>query len=175
MEDETQADETINSSVDENNEEETQEEESQEQSQDDDSDLEALKAELEKERKARQQLTARAKKAEADLLASKKSQSKTSASASPDVDERILKANGMSDELLKELKVISKVRGVPLIDAQSDPVFKAIKDNYEKDQASNEASLGASKGSGPSKPKKTPNTPGISRDEHKEMFKKMVG
>jgi hypothetical protein len=165
MEDKTQVDETINSSSDENTEENTGEN---------------LAEELERERQARQQLTARAKKAEEEArslrekyeaLNKEKEDPKPTQTASPDVEELILKSQGMSSDLLKELKVIAQVRGVSLIDAQSDPIFATLKENYEKEKKSSEASLGASKGSGQVKPKKDFNTPGLSRDEHREMFK----
>jgi uncharacterized protein YllA (UPF0747 family) len=139
-------------------------------------DVEALKAELEKERTARQQLTARAKKAEDQLKALKpkvETEAKEVKQDYPDVDERILKANGMSDELLKELKVIAQARGVSLIDAQNDSLFKLVKQNFEQEIKAKEASLGSSRGSGNATVKKTPSSPGLTRDEHKAFFKKM--
>jgi len=165
MEDETQVDETISSSSDENTEENTGDEN--------------LAEELERERQARQQLTARAKKAEEEARSlrekyealNKEKETQPTQTASPDVEELILKSQGMSSDLLKELKVIAQVRGVSLIDAQSDPIFATLKENYEKEKKSSEASLGASKGSGQVKPKKDFSTPGLSRDEHREMFK----
>lgn len=86
-----------------------------------------------------------------------------------DVDERILQSQGMDPELLKELKVIAKMRGVPLLDAQKDPLFVASKDIFDKNKKQKEASLGASRGSGSTKPKTTLATPGISREEHKRL------
>lgn len=170
QEDTLEVDETTSSSGDENTEENT-------------GDHSDLAEQLELERKAKQQLTARAKKAEADLKELKTQLDKQSSDnsegkqsiATPDVDERVLKANGMADELLKELKVVAQVRGVGLIEAQSDPVFASIRENYEKEVKAKEASLGTSKGSGQPKPKKDFNTPGLSKDEHKELFKQRLG
>ena len=178
MEKENEVDETTNSSVEDNNEEEISSDENTENvGQESD-----LSEELERERQARQQLTARAKKAEAEaksLREKYESQKKDEEEAksktqetSPDIDERILKAQGMPDELLKELKVIAQVRGVDLMDAQKDSVFQVIKTDYERKQKSEEASLGASKGSGQAKPKKDFTTPGLTAEEHKELWKK---
>lgn len=88
-----------------------------------------------------------------------------------DVDERILLSQGMSKDLLKELKDVARLRGVSLIEAQSDKLFIGIKDEYEKDQRRKAASLPASRGSGSSKPKKSLTTPGLSRDEHKALMR----
>lgn len=134
---------------------------------------------LEFERKAKQQLTARAKKVEAKYKEleekykklTENSDNNEASHASPDVDERVLKANGMPDDLLKELKAVAQVRGVGLIEAQADPVFKGIKENYEKETKAKQASLGASRGSNQSKPKKSFQTPGLTREEHKELYK----
>ncbi len=173
MEKEEWVDEATNSSEEEESQEDsTQEEQGQEPD---------LSQELERERQARQQLTARAKRAEEEAKAlrekyeslnEKKAETEAKAQpASPDVDERVLKAQGMPDDLLKELKAISQVRGVPLIDAQSDPLFAAVKAEYERNQKASEASLGASKGSGQPKPKVDFTTPGLSREDHRKLFK----
>lgn len=98
----------------------------------------------------------------------------TKAAPSVDVDERILKSQGMPDDLLKELKGIAKIRGVSLIDAQADFLFVAAKEKYEKDKKIRDAQVGASRGSGTSKPKADLSTPGLSRDAHRELFNKRV-
>ena len=87
------------------------------------------------------------------------------------VDERILKSQGMNDELLEELKVIAEIRGLGLIEAQTDHLFVATKEKYERDQQARRASLGSSRGSGQPAPKKGLDTPNLSRDEHKELMK----
>lgn len=110
----------------------------------------------------------RAKKAEAELKALKGVPK--SAPASPvNVEEVVLQAQGMSEELLGELKAVAKVRGISLIKAQNDPIFVALKDNFEKDIKQKTASLGASRGSGSVKPKVTLSTPGLSREEHRRL------
>ena len=77
----------------------------------------------------------------------------------------------MSDELLGELKAVAQARGIKsLIKAQTDPIFVAVKEKFEKDQKAKDASLPASRGSGSAKVKKDFNTPGLTREEHKELF-----
>ena len=88
-----------------------------------------------------------------------------------DVDERILKANGMPDELLSELRVIAALRGVSVIDAQNDHLFVATKEKFDKDSKSKAASMGASRGSGQIKVQKTFTSPGLTREEHMAMIK----
>ena len=132
--------------------------------------LSKLEAEIEKQREIAENQRIRAEKAEAKAKAPKAPSKEENRNDYPDVDERILKANGMPDELLKELKAIAKAREVSLIDAQDDSLFKLVKQNYEQETKTREASLGSSKGSGSATAKKTANTPGLSRDEHKAMF-----
>jgi len=114
----------------------------------------------------------RAKKAEAELKALRGNPiAKKSASASPqNVEEVVLQAQGMTDELLTELKAVASVRGTSLIKAQADPLFVAIKEKLEKDKKHQEASLGSSRGSGSVKARKDFKTPGLTRDEHRKMF-----
>jgi hypothetical protein len=102
-----------------------------------------------------------------------KPQTKTSPTV--DVDERILKANGMSDELLTQLRKIASLNGTSLIDAQNDPIFVAVKEKAEKVKKQKEASLPASRGSGGVSSKKDLNTPGLSREEHQALVKERMG
>jgi hypothetical protein len=120
----------------------------------------------------------RAKKAEADLKALKGNipQAKKPAqqTSSPvDVDERILVSQGMSQELLKELKVISKVRGVGLIEAQADPIFVAVKEKFDAEQKQKKASVPASRGSGSPTVRKDFKTPGLTAAEHRKMVESL--
>lgn len=111
----------------------------------------------------------RAKKAEAQLKASKGSVVDSTASPQLNVEEIVLLANGMSEELLTELRAVAQVRKIGLIKAQNDPIFVAVKEKFEKDQKQKDASLPASRGSGPVKAQKTFTTAGLSREEHKKM------
>ncbi len=95
-------------------------------------------------------------------------------SASPqpsNVEEVVLLANGMSEELVGELKAVAKARGInSLIKAQNDPIFVAVKEKFEKDKKQKDASLGASRGSGATRVQKNFTTPGLSREEHMKMI-----
>lgn len=95
-------------------------------------------------------------------------------SASPlDPVEAALLVNGMSEELLGELKKVAQVRGTSLLKAQSDPIFVAVKANLEKEKKTQDASLGASRSSGAVKPKKDLSSPGLTREEHMAMIKNL--
>ncbi len=115
----------------------------------------------------------RAKKAEAEvkMLKGNKTTVKPSTdSPQPNVEETVLLANGMPEELVKELKVVAKARGITsLLKAQKDPIFVAIKEKFEKDTKTREASVGGSNRAGAKKAQKNFTTPGLSRDEHRAM------
>lgn len=117
------------------------------------------------------QALARAHKAEAELKKFKAQPKQTINSNPEEIEATVLRAQGMSDDLLKELKVIAQVRGKSLIETQSDPLFAAIKEQKQKDEASKKASLPASKGSIQVRKEKTFSTPGLSDKEFKEMWK----
>ena len=139
--------------------------------------LDEANAKLEKEAEARRQLTARAKTAEAKAV---KPIEKPQTQINNGIDlatmeKTILKSQGMSDELLNELVALSKVRGKSLLDTQSDPIFIALKESKEKEEKSAKANLGASKGSGSVKKGKDFNTPNLTEEEHKEMWKNSQG
>ncbi len=148
-------------------------------------DVEAIKANAEKMETFARQTLARAKKAEIAAKAQGlelnsdgewvKKPKETPAPVTPSqasVEETILLANGMPENLLEELKAIAAVRKTSLIKAQTDPLFVAAKDIFEKEKKQKEASLPASRGSGQTKVKKDFNSPGLSRDEHREMIRK---
>jgi len=115
----------------------------------------------------------RAKKAEAELKASKATPAQAKGSPQLDPVEAALLVNGMPEELLGELKAVAKVRGVSLLKAQSDPIYVAVKDKFEKDQKQKDASLPASRGSGATKVQKDFNTPNLTAEEHRAMFKSL--
>lgn len=115
-------------------------------------------------------LYARLKAVEAELKLAKQDKPATSPL---NVEETVLLANGMPEELLKELKALSAVRKSSLIKAQTDPIFVAIKEKFEKEQRQKEASVGASRGSGAVKPKKDFKTSGLTREEHMRMVKSL--
>lgn len=135
------------------------------------SEPEEVEVDVEQLQKTNKKLFERAKNAEADLKAFK---AKKPADANPQVsvEETVLLATGMPEELLKDLKAVATVRGVSLIKAQTDPLFVAVKDEFEKGQRQKDASLPASRNSGTVKPKKSFDTVGLSREEHREMVMK---
>lgn len=96
-------------------------------------------------------------------------------SSQPSVEEAVLLANGMPEELLAQLKKVAQVQGLSLIKAQADPIFVAVKDKFEKDQKQKAANLPASRGSGQAKPKLTLTTPGLSRDQHRKLAMEKMG
>ena len=133
-------------------------------------------AQLEKEAEARRQLTARAKTAEAKAVKPiEKPQQINNGIDLATMEKTILKSQGMSDDLLNELVALSKVRGKSLLDTQSDPIFIALKDAKDAEAKKAKANLGASKGSGTVKTTKGFDTPGLSVEEHKEMWKQSQG
>lgn len=93
----------------------------------------------------------------------------TPATPQPNVEEVVLQANGMPDELLTQLKKVAAINGTNLIKAQNDPIFVAVKEKFEKEQKQKDASLPASRGSGTVKAQKSLATPGLSRDEHRKL------
>lgn len=91
--------------------------------------------------------------------------------SSVDIEETVLKAQGMDDELLSKLKKIAALNETSLLDAQKDELFVAAKTQYEKDKASKGAAMPPSRGSGSPKPKVTLTTPGLTREQHKALLR----
>lgn len=122
------------------------------------------------------ELHGRAKKAEADLKALKSSKptDATVPAPSQSIEETVLLAQGMPEELLAQLKKVAQVQGIGLIKAQSDPIFVAVKERLEKEQKQKDASLPASRGSGGVKATKDFSTPNLSEEEHRRMFNEKV-
>lgn len=115
----------------------------------------------------------RAKKAEAELKTLKSKPAEAKVSPQLDVEETVLLAQGMPEDLLKQLRKVAKVNETSLIKAQTDPIFVAVKEKYEKELKQKDASLGASRGSAAAKPKKDFSTPGLTREEHKAMVQNL--
>lgn len=139
-------------------------------------------AELMKRAEQVPNVVARAKKAEAEAKSLKEKYEKADATQvisntlSPDdVDVKILQSQGMSEDLITEAKAIAKVRNISILAAQSDPIFLVIKEKKEAEEKNAKASLGASRGSGQIKPKKTPATPNLSEEEHRNLWRKANG
>lgn len=159
--------ETINSNEEENLETEID---------NDTDDVEALKEALEREKIAKQQILARAKKAEALLKENKDKPSlNNNVLTSEDVETKILKAQGLPDDEINYLKKLAKLNETSIIEAQSDEIFKSFKANKEATEKQANAKLGASRGSGSVKKEKTFATKGLSDQDHKEMWRQSQG
>ena len=85
------------------------------------------------------------------------------------VEEVVLLANGMDETLMEQLKKVAAINNTSLIKAQNDPIFVAVKEKFEREKKSSNASLGASKGSGQAKVRKDVSSPGLSREEHMKL------
>lgn len=131
------------------------------------------KLELEREKKKTYELQQRLKK--------EKAKGQRSDLSTPDtpqenaIQEQVLKAQGMSEELINVLKTVSEEQGIDLITAQKDDYFLYRKEKMEQEARDKEAALGASKGSGGGKARKDFSTTNLSADEHREMWKKAMG
>ncbi|MCK9371043.1 hypothetical protein M0R04_14120 [Candidatus Dojkabacteria bacterium] len=129
-------------------------------------------AEVEELRKAKSQLTARAKKAEEELKSLK---ANPPIKSDPQLsDELKLIARGLSDEEIEQAKVIAKGKGIVLTEAIKDPLFVIFQSDLKEKERKENAKLGASKGSGESRDE-TLIKPEMTRDEHEKAFKKVMG
>lgn len=141
-------------------------------------DVEALKAQIEKDKIAKAQILARAKKAEAENKELKKpkealaTQHTTNALTAEDVEVKILKAQKIPDDEILYLKKLAVLNGTSIIEAQSDDIYLTFKSNKEAVEKAEKARLGVSKGSGSIKKEKGLNTPELSAEEHKELWKR---
>lgn len=159
----------------------TSNDEATEESFDDTEDVESLREMLERERTARQQITARAKKAEAELKTYKAPVQKpvqaqtTNNLTSEDIEAKILKAQNVSDEEITYLRKLAAFNGVSLLDAQNDDMFVAFKSKREQELKSERAKLGVSSRSGQHKQEKTFNSVGLSDADHKAKWREMNG
>lgn len=118
------------------------------------------------------QVFARAKKAERELNTLK---SNPPVKNDPQLsDELKLIARGLSDEEIEKAKVIAKGNGTSLNEALKDDMFIAYQTKLKEDKRKADAKLGASRGSGESQDN-TLIQPEMSRDEHMEAFKKVMG
>jgi hypothetical protein len=119
---------------------------------------------------------ARAKKAEALIVKHKKQPvvEKPTQATPTNVEETVLLAQGMDEELLEQLKKVAHVNGTSLIKAQTDDLFVAVKEKFEKDKKHKSASMPASKGAGTVKQPKSVSSPGLTREEHMALVKKKI-
>lgn len=142
-------------------------------------DVDVLKDTIEKDRIAKQQILARAKKAEAELKALKEKKPEATQFnnnlTGEEIEITILKAQKVSEDEINYLKKLAKVNGTSIIDAQNDELFTAFKAKKEAEEKSEKAKLGASRGSGSVKKEKEINSPNLSEADHKELWKARQG
>lgn len=145
-------------------------------------DVEALKEQAAKKDAFARQALARAKKAEAELKTLKGSKPAEATQinnqnnlTAEDVEVRILKAQGLPQEEIDYLKKLAKVNDTSIIEAQSDELFVSFQNKRKEQEKSEQAKLGASRGSGGSKKEKTFNSQGLTEEEHKALWKQAQG
>lgn len=97
------------------------------------------------------------------------------------IEEKILKANGVDEDMLKEMKALKAVRSkekgkeVSLLEVQNDPIIKALKKERDDEEKAKKAKLPASRGSGSVKKERTISDSGLSDAEHKALWREMQG
>lgn len=154
-----------------------------------DVDTEALKAQVETERKKFEDQRRRAEKREKRLeeveeelkkFKSAKPETQPNESKSEPVsglsrEEAILIAKGLSVEEVEKAKKIALIEGIDPIKAVESDYFKTWKSEEDKKREISNTQLPASHGSAKSKPKIDFNTPGLTPEQHKELWKAKMG
>lgn len=92
----------------------------------------------------------------------------------PSRDELILIAKGKSEEDLEVLQTIAKGKGISLLEAQKDPLYTSYEDKKREEKLKEEATLGASKGSGYSEEQISFQKPGLTDEDHKKLWKQAM-
>jgi len=86
-------------------------------------------------------------------------------------DEAILFAKGLTEEEVEKASKIAQIEGVTLTEAVNNEMFIAWKTAKKQAEKSAQAGLGTSKGSPKVPEKKDFSTPGLTKEEHLELFK----
>lgn len=118
------------------------------------------------ERKARKAETAKAEVA--------KPATKTE-SGSLSEDDILVITTLQDKELIERARKIARLEGISLAEATSHPMFTYAKQAYEEEKRQEKASMEASRGSGSRGQKKTFKTPGLSKEQHKELWRQSLG
>lgn len=103
------------------------------------------------------------------------SQINNTQTSSPNIEEVVLRAQGVDQDTLNYLKKVAAITGTSLIDAQKDELFQAYKEKREREIKSEKAKLGVTRGSVKSEPKKVFTNSGIPEKDHYEMWKEKMG
>ena len=90
-------------------------------------------------------------------------------------EEAILFAKGLSEEEINKASKIAQIEGISLTEAIDNDIFVSWKKSNEEKVRSEKAQLGTSKGSPRTPDKKDFGTPGLSAEDHKELFRKRMG
>lgn len=90
-------------------------------------------------------------------------------------EEAILIAKGRSEEDLDLLHTIAKGKGISLLDAEKHALFTAYEEKKAEELKKEQARPGASKGSGSAKSSTGFTNPGLSAEEHKKLWKEIMG
>jgi|AntDeeMinimDraft_6_1070357.scaffolds.fasta_scaffold00931_6 hypothetical protein len=90
-------------------------------------------------------------------------------------DEAKLYARGLSDEEIDKADKIAQVEGISLMEAVDNDIFVTWKEKNDKEEKDQQASIGASKGSGSQKKGKNVSDSGLSTEEHKALARKRMG
>lgn len=134
---------------------------------------------VEKLKETNSKLYARAKQAEQELKALR-SQSKQAESVTTnntyvsreDLDLAILKtAKGYDESEIETLSTISKGKGISLIQAQEDELFKLLLDKKAAEKRASQAKLGTSRGSSSTQEQKVAS---MTREEHMAYVKSLM-
>lgn len=89
-------------------------------------------------------------------------------------DEAIIIAKGYSEEELEQAKKVSVLENCTPVQALEKDLFKDWKTRRDKDETDRKAQLPTSRG-GRSTVKKSFSTPGLSDEDHKQMFQDKLG
>jgi len=143
--------------------------------------LETPEVDVEQLQATNKRLFERAKKAEAELKASKANSNTPAKTTSPasSIEETVIldkwaeRGVPNAEMLMEQLKKVASLNGISILKAQTDTLFVAVKEKFEKEQKQKDSFLPVSRGSGAVKAKKSFNTPGLSRDEHKKMIESL--
>jgi hypothetical protein len=89
-------------------------------------------------------------------------------------DEAILFSKGFDEGEVEYANKIAMLEDISVTAATSNPLFTTWKSNKDADFKKQQAQLGTSKGARTTI-KKSIDTPGLSEEEHKAMFKELIG
>lgn len=89
-------------------------------------------------------------------------------------DEAILYAKGLEDDEVEKAKKIAQIEGISVREAEQSELYVSWKEKKDRDAKLKKSALAASKGS-KSQTKVTLDTPGLTKDQHKELWKSKNG